>query len=279
MRKISAESVRAKTEELFLKANTVIRPDILKALEKAYKAETKPQAKGMLQVIIKNAAIAKRKKLPLCQDTGLPVIFAEIGEKVLIEGSLKKALLKGAEDAYKKYAFRKSAVSDPVLRKAPFKHGPAFLYVEFAEGTKLKITAMVKGFGSENKTSLKMMNPTASRDEIEDFVIACLKEAQADACPPYIIGVGIGGMAETAILLAKKALLLPADSRSNKKHLSLMEKSLLKKINKLNIGVMGLGGKATCLQVRILVSATHIAGLPVAVNVGCHATRSAGGTL
>jgi fumarate hydratase subunit alpha len=211
----------------------------------------------------------------LCQDTGLPIVFIEIGENVFIKGSLKDAVIKGAKAAYKENAFRQSVVSDPVLRKPPFKCGPALLEIASVKGQNVRLTVMAKGFGSENKTKLKMMNPTAGISEIEEFVVNCIKDAGADACPPYIVGVGIGGVAETANLLAKKALLLPIDHKNKQKHLALMEKEIFKKINDLKIGVMGLGGGVTCLQVSILTSPTHIAGLPVAVNIGCHATRSA----
>jgi len=275
MKIIKAASIRKKTEELFLEAGTIIRPDILKALKKVTKSEKNKLAKEMLQLIIENARIAKSKRLPLCQDTGLPIVFVEIGEEVFIEGSLKEAIINGALDAYKKYAFRQSVVIDPVLRKPPFKGGPALLHIETIKGKALKLTVMAKGFGSENKTKLKMMNPTASITDIENFIVSSIEDAGPDACPPYIVGVGIGGVAETANLLAKKALLLRVDSKNKIKHLALMEKRIFKKINDLKIGVMGLGGTATCLNVKILTSPTHIAGLPIAVNIGCHATRSA----
>jgi len=275
MRIIAASEVQKMVSKLFLKAGTEIRPDILKALKRAVKSEKNRLSREMLQLIIENSKIAKSEKLPLCQDTGLPIVFIEIGEEVFVKGSLKDAVIKGAADAYRKYAYRRSVVVDPVLRNPPFKAGPALLHMETVKGKTLKLTVMAKGFGSENKTKLKMMNPTADIDEIEDFIVSCIRDAGPDACPPYIVGVGIGGVAETANLLAKKALLLPIGNDSKKKHLALMEKRILKKINDLDIGVMGLGGKATCLKVNILTSPTHIAGLPIAVNIGCHATRSA----
>jgi fumarate hydratase subunit alpha len=275
MRNVSASLITKKIEELFLRAGTVVRPDILKGVKEILKQEKNKLAREMLQLIIKNAAIAKKKQLPICQDTGLPIIFAEIGQEVVVKGNLKKAIMKGAKAAYDKYGFRQSVVNDPLLRKPPFKSNPALIHLDVIKGNKIKLTVMAKGFGSENKTKLKMFNPTIALGDIEKFIIESVKSAGADACPPYIIGVGIGGAAETANLLAKKALLLPVTSRSKEKHLALMEKRLWKKINNLNIGVMGLGGKGTCLQVRILVHPTHIAGLPVAVNIGCHATRSA----
>jgi fumarate hydratase subunit alpha len=275
MRKIASKKIQQEIKRLFIKANLEIRPDILKGLEKAWKKETQRASKEMLSLIIKNANIAKEKKLALCQDTGLPIVYIELGEEVYVKGSLKKAAVNAAREAYMESCLRQSIVSDPILRKPPFKYSPALVHIETKAGSKIKISVMAKGFGSENKSKLRMMNPTATRLEIESYIIDCLKEAGPDACPPYIVGVGIGATAEGACWLAKKALFLSLDSKSYPKHIAAMEKRLFKKINGLNIGVMGLGGKATCLGVKILTSPTHIAGLPVAVNIGCHATRTA----
>jgi fumarate hydratase subunit alpha len=275
MRTITSEKIQKEIKNLLIKANFEIRPDILKSLKQARNKETRKTSKDMLWLIIKNAKIAKKKKLALCQDTGLPIVYIELGEKVCVKGSLKKAAIDAARYAYKESCLRESIVSDPILRKPPFGYAPALVHIETRAGNRIKINVMAKGFGSENKSKLKMMNPTASPSEIESFVIDCVKEAGCDACPPYIIGVGIGATAEGACWLAKKALFLSVDSKSTQKHIAAMEKSLFKKINSLKIGVMGLGGKATCIGVKVLTSPTHIAGLPVAVNIGCHATRTA----
>lgn len=276
MRIIKAGDIRKTTKLLFLKANTEMRSDIKKALKAALKKEKDKLSKEALGILLENSKIAKDKRLPICQDTGMPIIFVEVGEKVKVKGgSLKSALLKGASDAYKDYAFRRSIVSDPLKRDGFFKFGPAVLHLDITKGKRLKITVMAKGFGSENKNLLKMFNPTKSIKEIEDFIVDYVKEIGPDACPPYIIGVGIGGSSDKAELLAKEALLLPVDKSNKTKYISAMEKRILNGINKLNIGVMGLGGRTTCLGVKILTYPTHIAGLPVAISIGCHALRSA----
>lgn len=276
MRIISAYDVQNAVSELFLKANTVIRKDIKKALEKALKKATNQLEKDALRILLENAVIAKDKQIAICQDTGMPIIFIELGEDIKIKGGdLKSAVLKGASQAYRKYYFRNSIVQDPLNRKGPYKFGPAILHLDIKKGNRLKITVMAKGFGSENKNCMRMFEPTTSKEEIEDFAVECAKEAGPDACPPFIIGVGIGGTSEKVNILAKEALLIPINKSNKDKHISLMEKRILDKINRLKIGPMGFGGRTTCLGVNILTFPTHIAGLPIAVNVGCHATRSA----
>lgn len=276
MRTINAGDIEKTVSELFLRANTVLRKDIKDALRKALKKEKNELAKLALRILLENAEIAKSKRLPICQDTGMPIVFIEIGEDVKIKGgNFKSALLKGARCAYRRYSFRNSIVIDPLKRYGPFKFGPAILHFDIKKGDRLKITVMAKGFGSENKNCMKMFNPTDDIKRIEDFVVECAKKAGPDACPPYIIGVGIGGTTEKANLLAKEALLRPINKTHKKKDIASMEREILKKINKLGIGPMGFGGKATCLGVNIQTFPTHIAGLPVAVNIGCHAIRTA----
>ncbi|MCK5306013.1 MAG: fumarate hydratase [Candidatus Omnitrophica bacterium] len=280
MRVISAAKVEEAVGSLFLKANTVIRPDIKRALKRAYAKETNKLAGELYRIILENAAIAKTKRLPICQDTGLPVVFVEAGEDVRIKGGgLEGVIQKAVIRSYKKYLFRASIVSDPLKRESRSGFGPAIIHLELKKGKRLKITVMPKGFGSENKTRMKMFNPTVRITEIENFIVECVKNAGSDACPPYIVGVGVGGTAEKANLLAKMALLRPVDKNSRKKHILKMEKKIYSMINHLRIGPMGLGGKTTCLGVNILTYPTHIAGLPVAVNIGCHATRSAAVTI
>ena len=280
MRVISAAKVEQAVSSLFLKANTVIRPDIKKALEKAYAKETNKLAREFCGIILENAAIAKTKGLPICQDTGLPVVFIEAGEDVRIRGgNLEGVIQKAVIRSYKKHLFRASVVSDPLKRKGSSGFGPAIIHLKLKKGERLKITVMPKGFGSENKTRMKMFNPTEQIAEIENFVVECVKIAGSDACPPYIVGVGVGGTAEKVNLLAKMALLRPVNRGSGKKHILEMEKRIYGRVNRLKIGPMGLGGKTTCLGVNVLTCPTHIAGLPVAVNIGCHATRSAAVTI
>lgn len=276
MKIIKTEKITQVVADLCLKANTELRTDVYAALKKAYKKENQKSAKFLLEAIIKNADIAKKEKLAICQDTGLPCVFIEIGNQVQIIGDLKQAVNKGIALGYQKGYFRNSIVKDPLLRGKPGST-PAMIHIDMAKGNKLKIAVLPKGFGCENKTQLEMFRPTAGIEEIKKFIVDAIKVAGPDACPPYVVGVGIGGSADYACLLAKKAL-LSADSRQLTA-VSELEKQLLKEINKLGIGPMGLGGKTTCLGVNIKKSPTHIAGLPVCVNISCHALRSAVGLI
>jgi len=273
MRVISANKVRDVIAKLSIQANLVLRKDVLSSLKSAYSRETNKRAKDILKAIINNAYIARKEKLAICQDTGLPVVFLEIGQEVKINGNLMKAINKGVEEGYRRGYLRNSIISNPLSRGKPG-YSPVVIHTEIATGNRLKITVLPKGFGCENKTQLKMFNPTAKISEIERFIVDAVKSAGPDACPPYVVGVGIGGTADYAMFLAKKALLKRVTS-----YVSKLEQELLKKINRLNIGPMGLGGKTTCLGVNIETYPTHISGLPVAVNISCHALRSAAATL
>ncbi|MFH1199318.1 MAG: fumarate hydratase [Candidatus Omnitrophota bacterium] len=279
MKVISVNKVRDLVANLCIRANTVLRADILTALKKAYLEEKNKKAKNALAAIIENAAIAKKEKLAICQDTGLPCIFVELGQEVKVSGDLMAAINRGVESGYKKGYFRNSIIKNSLERGEPG-FGPAIIHIDLVRGSKLKISVLPKGFGCENKSRLKMFNPTASLDEIKEFIVDVVKDAKADACPPYVVGVGIGGTAEYAGLLAKKALLKKtADRRpQTRDRIKKLENDLLEKINELNIGVMGLGG-VTCLGVHVETAPTHIAGLPVAVNISCHALRSATGEI
>ncbi len=274
MRKINADRIKNIVSELCISANTVLRKDIEKALKSGLKKETKRLAKHILKVLLDNARIAKREQLAICQDTGIVIVHIQLGQAVrIIGGDLEKAVNEGVEEGYKRGCFRRSIISDPVLR-GNAKHGPAIIYIDIVKGNKVKITVSPKGFGSENKSKIKMLNPTDGVEEIKNLVLDTVKVAGPDACPPFIIGIGIGGSFEKAAILAKKALLEPIDRKNAKPHLKKLEDEISRAINRLNIGPMGLGGKTTCLGVNIMDAPTHIAGLPVAVNVGCHATRS-----
>lgn len=273
MKLITAEKIVRTVKGLCIKANLVLRNDVLSGLKAAYLKEKNPRAKGLLRAIIKNASIAREEEIALCQDTGLPIVFIEIGQGVRVSGDLKRAINKGVEAGYKKGYLRSSIIADPLLRGRP-KYSPVVIHIDIVKGDKLKITVLPKGFGCENKSALKMFLPTQKIDDIKKFIIEAVKKAGPDACPPYIVGIGIGGTADYAGLLAKKALLRKAAGAVSK-----LEKELLVKINKLNIGPMGLGGKTTALAVNIETYPTHIAGLPVAVNISCHALRSATATL
>jgi fumarate hydratase subunit alpha len=217
--------------------------------------------------------MARREKLAICQDTGFPCVFVELGQDVKICGDLKKAINQGVALGYREGFLRNSIVTDALARKKPG-YQPALIHIDTVKGDGLKLTVLPKGFGCENKTQLKMFKPTASLNEIKKFILEAIKTAGPDACPPYVVGVGIGGTADYAALLAKKALLKRLTTNAQRPTTKL-EQQLLKDINKLDIGPMGLGGKTTALAVNVLTYPTHIAGLPVAVNISCHALRSA----
>jgi fumarate hydratase subunit alpha len=252
----------------------VLRNDVLSALKNALKKERNKCARDILGKIIENAAVAKKESLAICQDTGLPCVFIEVGQSVKITGDLKEAINSGIEAGYKKGFLRASVIKDPLLRGKSASR-PAVIHIDLVKGNKIRLTLLAKGFGCENKTQLKMFKPTAQIAEIKQFIIDAVKSAGADACPPYVVGVGIGGTADYACLLAKKALLRNLTIGNARNLIRKIENDLLKEINKLNIGPMGLGGKTTALAVNIETYPTHIAGLPVAVNISCHALRSA----
>jgi len=261
--------------ELCIKANIKLRPDVLRALKNAFRAERKRDSKYILKTLIENAYIASRDKIPICQDTGLPVVFVEIGDKAKINFNIKEAIVRGVEKGYKEGYLRNSIILEPLTRKGPSMFFPPVIHFDYTKGRHIKITVLPKGFGSENRSVLKMFKPTASIEDIKKYIIDSVDDTGADACPPYIIGIGIGGTADMAGLLAKKSLLRPLDKRNRNPLISKVEDDLLRAVNRLGIGPAGLGGRFTCLAVAIEEFPTHIAGLPVAVNICCHALRSA----
>ena len=273
MKTILAKKIEVTVARLAREANINLRRDVLAVLKKAYHLEKNRRSKLLLKTIIDNAAYARKERLAICQDTGLPLVFMELGQDVKINGDLKEAVIKGIGLGYRKGNFRESVINNPLTRGKSTYRG-AIIHTEIVRGDKLKITVMPKGFGCENKSQFKMFNPTAGLEEIKKFILSAVKSAGPDACPPYVIGVGIGGTADYASLLAKKALLRKISGSKNK-----LQSDLLKEINKLNIGPMGLGGKVTALAVNVETFPTHIAGLPVALNISCHALRSASAIL
>ena len=276
MREINVKTIKVTVAELCLKANFELRNDVLRAIKAGLKNEKDGRAKKILKAIIENAKLARQKRLAICQDTGIVEVFLEVGQSVaLTGGDLKEAINEGVKEAYEKGYFRKSVVDDPILRNNTKTNTPCVIFTDIVEGDKVKIAVSPKGFGSENKSQIKMFRPTASLGEIKEFISEVVKNSGADACPPLVLGIGIGGTLETAAYLAKKALFRPIDRRNPKRHIARLEKELEKIINSLGIGPMGLGGKTTALGVNIMEAPTHIAGLPVAVNVSCHATRAA----
>ena len=276
MREITVSQIRDTVRDLCLKANFELRKDVLSAIKSAYKSETLPRAKGILKDIIENARIARDKKIAICQDTGMVSVFLDIGIDVRITGgNLEDAINDGVLKAYDRGCLRKSVVDDPILRNNTRTNTPCVIFTDIVDGDKINVTIAPKGFGSENKSRIKMFNPTSSLEDIKKFVIDVVKDAGADACPPLVLGIGIGGTFEKAANLAKKALTKPIDKNNAKRHIARLEKEIKSEINALGIGPMGLGGKTTVFGVNILEYPTHIAGLPVAVSVSCHATRGA----
>lgn len=282
MRRIKFGQIKDVVSQLCIEANLFLRKDILFALKKAHRKERSQRAKEILKILLDNASIAKRESLPICQDTGMTVVFVEQGEGVkIIGGNLEDAITEGVKAGYKR-GYLRSSISQPLTRINTKGNTPPIIYYRSVKGNRLKITLCAKGFGAENKSQIKMFRPTARLTEIKDFIIKVVKEAGPEACPPFVIGVGMGGTFDKAAVLAKEATLKNIryqkskikNSNQNAK-IHKLEEELLSEINKLNIGPMGLGGGTTCLGVNILTYPTHIAGLPVAVNISCHATRSA----
>lgn len=275
IRYIEAKTITKKTAELVQNTATYLRPDALKAFKSALKTETSTPSKTILNYLIKNAELAKKNNTPCCQDTGLEILYCELGEQVLIKnGHWKSALQKGIKLGSKQGCLRQSVVSDPLIRINTKTNAPGLIHFDLVPGNQIKITCLSKGFGCENKGQIKMFNPTASIDEIKTFILDSIAAAGSNACPPFLIGIGMGGTLDHACDLAKRAQLTPIGKRNSKPHLAKFEQALLKAANALNIGPLGLGGKTTCLDIKILAAPTHIAGLPVAVNIGCHAIRS-----
>lgn len=276
MRIIQSETITKAVRDMCIKANCHINSDIKNALTKSVKTEKSEVSRGVLENLLRNAEIADKKEVPICQDTGMAVFFAEIGNEVFIEGdTITEAINKGVSLGYTEGYLRKSVVADPLERINTKDNTPSVIHYDFIKGDKIKITFAPKGFGSENKSALKMLNPSDGRDGVVDFVIETVRKAGANPCPPMVIGVGIGGTMDKAAVLAKKALTRDITAHNEKPLYAELEKTLLEKVNKLGIGPQGMGGATTALAVNIETYPTHIAGLPVAVNVNCHATRHA----
>jgi len=272
MRIVNEKLIEDAITKLAIDANYFLPYDIVSTIKEFAKKERNKKAKNGLYKIIENYKKAKQGIYPLCQDTGIAVIFVKLGNDVKIQGDIYKAINRGVETGYKKGFLRKST-ANPLSRENLQTNTPAITHIEIVPGVKIKISLMAKGAGAENKSTVKMLVPADGIDGIIEFVINTVKNAGASACPPYIIGVGIGGNLETAPLLAKKALLRDLKDYSKDKTLAKMEKDLLEKINGLKIGAFGFGGDTTALAVKIESMPCHIASLPVAVNIQCHAAR------
>lgn len=274
MREIAAKKITEIIKNLCIEANQNLSEDVEAALNEALKNETSKTGREIIRQIIQNAEIARKEKLPICQDTGTAVVFIKLGQDVRItDGALEEAVNEGVSSGYNKGFLRKSIVEDPLKRNNTNDNCPAIIHTEVVPGEEIKIGLLCKGGGAENRSAVKMFKPTSSIQEIEEFILETVKLAGPDACPPLIIGVGIGGNFDSVTLLAKKALLRPMGKHHSESDMAKWEKELLVKINNLGIGPMGLGGKTTALAVNIEKRPCHISSLPVAVNIECHAHR------
>lgn len=276
MRKISVNTITEAVAKLCIQANCVLNDDVYCALENAKKTEKSEIGKEILCQLTENADIAKDETVPICQDTGMAVVFVEIGQEVHITGGLlTDAVNEGVRKGYTEGYLRKSVVSDPFIRVNTNDNTPAIIHYDIVGGDKVKIIVAPKGFGSENMSKIYMLKPSAGIEGAKDAIIQAVDEAGPNPCPPMVVGVGVGGNFEMAAYLAKKALLRPIGSHSDKPHLREMEEELLERMNNLGIGPQGLGGVTTVLGVNVESYPTHIAGMPIAVNISCHVTRHA----
>lgn len=274
LRELDSQLITDAVAKMCIEANCIIAPEIKTAMESAKAAELSDVGRNVLSDLLENARIAKEKMSPICQDTGMAVFFVEIGKDLHINGkNLTDAINEGVRKGYTEGYLRKSVVSDPLRRTNTGDNTPAVIYTEQTDGDTLKITYAPKGFGSENKSALKMLNPSDGESGIIDFVLETVTKAGANPCPPIVVGIGIGGTMDKAAQLAKKALTRDITIRNNDEYYATMEQVILEKINALGIGPAGLGGTTTAFAVNIETFPTHIAGLPVAVNINCHATR------
>ncbi|MCR5633362.1 MAG: fumarate hydratase [Eubacterium sp.] len=274
MREINVEEIKSQVRGLCIDANLKLSPEMEKAISAAKDTEKNPLAVSILDQLQENMEIAKNDGIPICQDTGMAVFFIELGQDVhIVGGDLTEAINEGVRQGYTEGYLRKSVVGDPLLRENTKDNTPAIIHYDIVPGDKLKITITPKGFGSENMSKLVMLKPADGVDGIKQVVIDAAKNAGPNACPPFVLGVGIGGDFELVAKLAKKALTREPGSHNPQPHIAELEKELLNEINSLGIGPAGLGGSTTALAVNIETYATHIAGLPIAVNMCCHVDR------
>ncbi len=274
MREISVHKITDALKEMSMTANYVLSNDVLDSLKDNLQSEESEIGKSVLSDIITNASIAKDKHVPMCQDTGMAVVFLEIGQDVhLVDGNLKDAVNEGIRQGYREGFLRKSVVGDPLIRENTKDNTPAVIHIDIVDGENVKIILAPKGFGSENMSRSKMLKPSDGIKGVEDFILETVSMAGPNPCPPIVVGVGIGGTLEKAALIAKKALTRDINKSNELKHISDLEARMIKEINNLGIGPQGLGGRTTALGINIDVYPTHIAGLPVVVNINCHAAR------
>ena len=274
IREIKAELVTETVKKLFMDCNYFIGDDIMCALKKARDEEESDTAKNVLSQIIENDEIAAAEEVPLCQDTGMAVLFVEYGDKVVIDGDFEEAVQEGVRRAYIDGYLRKSVVDDPIFDRVNTKDNtPAIIHTKIVSGDKIKITAGGKGFGSENMSAIKMLTPSYGVEGAKEFILDTVRKAGPNPCPPIVVGVGMGGTFERCAQLAKKATFRPINTSNPDERYAKLESELLDSINEMGFGPAGLGGKTSAIGVNIEVSPTHIAGMPVAVNICCHAAR------
>lgn len=274
MKEINVACIESAVARLCIEANRILPDDIKERVAAAKNNESNALGKAVMCELCRNIIVAEKTGLPVCQDTGMAVVFIEIGQDVhLVGGDLEDAINRGVAKGYTEGLLRKSVVIDPLNRINTNDNTPAVIHTKIVAGEKVKVTVAPKGFGSENMSAIKMLNPSDAYEGVVNFVLDTVKKAGGNPCPPIVVGVGIGGNFESSAYLAKKALCRSTDEPNDNEFYANMEKELLKKINELNIGPQGFGGNTTALAVNIEAAPTHIAGLPVAVNIGCHVTR------
>ncbi len=273
MRIINTKVIKENVKEMFLNANVHLSEDIKNALKEA--DEVSPIGKNILNIINENIDVADKTNTPICQDTGMAVVFLEVGNEVFFEGEfIEDSINEGVREAYEEGYFRKSVVKSPVFDRVNTKDNtPAIIYYKYVKGDKVNIKVMPKGFGSENCGQTKMLNPSDAEQDVVDFVVESVSKAGSKPCPPIVVGVGIGGTMEKSAMMAKEALFLDINYKEKDENLQRMREEILTKINNLGIGPAGLGGRVSAIGVNIMTYPTHIAGLPVSVNIGCHVSR------
>ena len=279
MRELNASLIAETIARLCVEANRNLPADVCGALHTAAAQEPYAPAKALLDILVRNEAIARDTQMPICQDTGMAIIFADVGQDVHITGDFEAAIHEGVKRGYVDGLLRKSVVADPLRRVNTKDNTPAIIHTRLVPGDKVTLTVAPKGFGSENMSRLAMLTPAAGVQGVKDFVLETVRLAGANPCPPMVLGVGIGGDFEQVAELAKRALMIPLDESNPDPFYAELEQELLTAVNATGIGPQGLGGKTTCLGLHILQKPTHIAGLPVAVNVSCHVTRHASATI
>ena len=274
MREVDVKEITRAVKELCIETNIIADENVLEAFKKALKSEKSSVGQEVLKTLLENARIAREERLPICQDTGMAIVFLEIGQEAhLVGGDLESAVNEGVRQGYKDGYLRKSVVKHPVMRGNTGDNTPAVIHTRIVPGDRIKVTVAPKGFGSENMSFVKMLKPTEGFEGVKAFIVECVKKAGGNPCPPIVVGVGIGGTFEKAALMAKEALTRPLGQKSPKEDFAKLETELLEEINKTGIGPQGLGGTTTALAVHVNDFATHIAGMPVAVNICCHAYR------